>query len=193
MGFLTVMGYVMTFNEYKTHINCYKKAGLLQFANLFKKYKDINIPKEKLHWGEEIEYHLYSFREDENLVLISCDAPAILKKYSELEEAGEKFDFKMLPEFGSWMLEATPNLPYGAYSEGENLLVSAKSIKLRRSQLQKILDDYKSEVQEGTDHLDKGQDNLYVMSTATVPNMGSKGNMTSFDAEDKARYEEAYE
>ena len=30
------------------------------------------------------------------------------------------------------------------------------------------------------------------MSTAAVPNMGSKGNITSFDATDKAKYEEAY-
>jgi hypothetical protein len=192
MGFLTVLGYVMTFNEYKAHINCYKKAGLLQFANLFKKYKDIKISKENLHWGEEIEYHLYSFREEEDLVLISCDAPAVLKKYSDLTEAGENFDFKMLPEYGSWMLEATPLIPYGAYNDPENLLCCAKSIKLRRSQLEKILNDYKKETALGTDHLDKGQDNLYVLSTAAVPNMGAKNSMTSFDETDKARYEEAY-
>ena len=82
MGFLTVLGYVMTYNEYKEHINCYKKAGLIQFKNLFNKHKSQKIEEKNLHWGEEIEYHIFSFREKDDMVLISCDAPAILEKYA---------------------------------------------------------------------------------------------------------------
>ena len=181
----------MTFNEYKEHINCYKKAGLLQFQNLFKRYKDIKINKENLHWGEEIEYHLYSFREEENLVLISADCSGLLEKYNELTEGGEKFDFKMLPEFGNWMIEATPLIPYGAYDKAENLLCCVQSIKLRREQLEKILKTFTKE-KEGAEHLDKGQDNLWLVSTGSVPNMGSKGNVTSFDMTEKNKYDEAY-
>ena len=105
--------------------------------------------------------------------------------------AGEKFDFNLLPEFGSWMIEATPRIPYGAYDKGENLLACIQSIKLRRTQLEKILMTFTKEM-EGADHLDKGQDNLWLVSTGSVPNMGSKGNVTSFDVSDKVRYDEAY-
>jgi hypothetical protein len=83
MGFFTTLGYLMTYNEYKEHVNCYKKAGLKQFENLIKAHRDRKIDKKDLHWGEEIEYHLYSFRENENLVLLSCDCQEILERFEE--------------------------------------------------------------------------------------------------------------
>jgi len=73
MGFFTTLGHLLTYNDYKNHTKCYKKAGLIQFSNLIKAHRDRKINAEDLHWGEEIEYHLYSFREDEHLVLLSCD------------------------------------------------------------------------------------------------------------------------
>ena len=75
MGFLSINGYIMTYAEYKKHIKCYKKAGLLQYVQLYKRHKDRFIQAEHLHWGEEIEYQLYSFDEESNFVMLSCDAP----------------------------------------------------------------------------------------------------------------------
>lgn len=34
----------------------------------------------------------------------------------------EKPDFKLMPEFGNWMIEAVPTDPYGAYSDPDQLL-----------------------------------------------------------------------
>jgi hypothetical protein len=31
----------------------------------------------------------------------------------------EPADFKLLPEFGNWMIEAVPNQPYGSYIDPE--------------------------------------------------------------------------
>jgi len=59
MGFLTVNGMLMTYDEYKHKIKCYNALGLMQFANLYNIYKDRFIEEKDLHWGEEIEYHLY--------------------------------------------------------------------------------------------------------------------------------------
>jgi hypothetical protein len=81
MGFFTTLGYLMTYNEYKEHVKCYKRAGLIQFTNLIKAHRDRNIEAKDLHWGEEIEYHLYSFREDQNLVLLSCDCNELLERF----------------------------------------------------------------------------------------------------------------
>jgi len=41
-----------------------------------------------------------------------------------MEELTEqkKPDFKLLPEFGNWMIEAVPTDPYGAYGDPTQLL-----------------------------------------------------------------------
>ena len=49
---------------------------------------------------------------------------------SEEDQEG-KPDFKLLPEFGNWMIEAVPTEPYGAYSDPEQLLACAGKIKNR--------------------------------------------------------------
>lgn len=59
MGFLTVNGMLMTYDEYKHKTRCYNALGMMQFANLYNIYKDRQIDVNDLHWGEEIEYHLY--------------------------------------------------------------------------------------------------------------------------------------
>ena len=38
------------------------------------------------------------------------------KAIEELTQRG-KPDFKLMPEFGNWMIEAVPTDPYGAYSD----------------------------------------------------------------------------
>ena len=52
----------MTYEEHKELIGKYKAQGILQFIKLFETYKDKRV--EKLHWGEEIEYHLYSIKQN---------------------------------------------------------------------------------------------------------------------------------
>jgi|LakMenE18May11ns_1017448.scaffolds.fasta_scaffold8491940_1 hypothetical protein len=56
MGFLSVNGFLMTYEEYKHWQVRYKRHGLMQFCKLYSVHKDRQIKKEDLHWGEEIEY-----------------------------------------------------------------------------------------------------------------------------------------
>ena len=135
MGFLTVNGNLMTYDEYKHLINLYRAHGIMQFMKLWNVHKDRQIELENLHWGEEIEYKLYKFDEENQKVLLSCDADAIIddftaqsalyevsdtqteeesKAFQELTDM-EKPDFKLLPEFGNWMIEAVPTDPYDTY------------------------------------------------------------------------------
>lgn len=40
MGFLTVNGMLMTYDEYKNKIKCYNRLGMHQFSQLYKQHKD---------------------------------------------------------------------------------------------------------------------------------------------------------
>jgi hypothetical protein len=70
---------------------------------------------ENLHWGEEIEYHLYSLDKDKHTVKLCCDAQQILKSLNS--EQQKTNGFKLMPEFGEWMLEAVPSEPYNTYQD----------------------------------------------------------------------------
>lgn len=124
MGFLTMNGMLMTYDEYKNKIKCYNRLGMHQFSQLYKAHKDRQIPQEALHWGEEIEYHLYHLCHETQSVKLACDAREIIQQFKALTESGEQAEpsFKLLPEFGNWMIEAVPAQPYGTYSDPEQLL-----------------------------------------------------------------------
>lgn len=137
MGFLTVseFGHLVTYDEYKHLINLYRAQGILQFIKLYNAHKDREIAPENLHWGEEIEYKLYQFDSESKEVKLACDADDIIQDFTTqsdllntfsdvpaeqrgiLMDMAEKPDFKLMPEFGNWMLEAVPTDPYGSYED----------------------------------------------------------------------------
>ena len=81
MGFLTVNGHLMTYDEYKQVINLYRAHGILQFMKIYNVHKDRQIAPENLHWGEEIEYKLYKFDDQNQKVQLSCDADDIIQDF----------------------------------------------------------------------------------------------------------------
>ena len=145
MGFLKDLGFVMTYNEYKEFIAKYKQKGIMEFIGVWNAYKDKRLSKEDLHWGEEIEYHMYTFKEEDNRVALSCDAVQIIQKFDrpsvERNEDGllpwekdplEQLDFRLMPEFGQWMLEAIPANPYGPTMCPSEILSCFNKMKFRR-------------------------------------------------------------
>ena len=143
MGFLTVNGVLMTYDEYKHLQNRYKLHGLMQFVKLYNVHKDRQIDAADLHWGEEIEYHMYAFNDQYKTVQLSCDGDDVIEEFNndseglssfdadiagDIDEPEFKADFKLLPEFGNWMIEAVPLEPYGAYSDPEQLLACKDKI-----------------------------------------------------------------
>jgi glutamate--cysteine ligase catalytic subunit len=133
-----------------------------------------------LHWGEEVEYHLYSIDETERVVKLSCDASDILFNFNrDLAKNQEKPDFKLLPEFGNWMIEAVPSAPYGSCADPVQLLSCRTKINNRRKILQKILKNH-------------GDGTIKIASTATPLILGTPHSMTSQDPEMKKRIEQAY-
>jgi len=108
---------------------------------LYNVHKDRFIEIEDLHWGEEIEYKLYKFDDANQSVKLSCDADEIITDFTTQSAVFENFDdtdeetkaiealtemekpdFKLLPEFGNWMIEAVPTDPYSTYHCPNSLL-----------------------------------------------------------------------
>ena len=119
---------------------------------LYNLHKDREIAPEDLHWGEEMEYMLYKFEEEDKQALLSCDANDIITEFTALAQVFEGFDnneneedrkameeltemekpnFKLLPEYGNWMIEAVPTVPYGAYGDPTQLLSCKEKISYR--------------------------------------------------------------
>jgi hypothetical protein len=118
MGFLSVNGFLMTYEEYKHWQVRYKRHGLMQFCKLYNTHKSRFIPEKDLHWGEEIEYSLYFFEEDHKRVRLACDASKIITIFNEANQGStDPNAFALLPEYGNWMIEAVPARPYGSYSD----------------------------------------------------------------------------
>lgn len=120
----------MTYDEYKDKQDMFRKHGLLQFIKLFQIHKDRQIDEADLHWGEEIEYHLYKFDQNNQTVQLSCDGDVLIEQLNKILDDGsqDKPDFKLLPEFGNWMIEAVPTYAYGPYSDPDHLLVCRDKI-----------------------------------------------------------------
>lgn len=85
MGFLTINGMLMTYDEYKGKVECYKTLGLRQYAKLHHAFQEKQIEPQSLHWGEEIEYHLYSLDHKNKQVKLCCDAQGILKSLENVD------------------------------------------------------------------------------------------------------------
>ena len=74
MGYLTVIGKMLTYSEYKPFIEKYKQHGLNQFLKIYDAHKNKFIEVEDLHWGEEIEYSLFYFDINSSKVKLVNDA-----------------------------------------------------------------------------------------------------------------------
>ena len=71
MGYLTIHGHLLTYEEYKDRIANYKLHGLNQFLSIYNSHKDRQIEEADLHWGEEIEYSVFQFNHEGKALLFS--------------------------------------------------------------------------------------------------------------------------
>lgn len=131
MGFLSVNGFLMTYDEYKQWQERYKHHGLMQFVKLYSVHKDRQIKQEDLHWGEEIEYQMFNIDPDTRQVKLACDASHLIQSFNNMNKEEKHFDFALLPEFGNWMIEAVPSEPYKTYSDPDHLLSCTLKLKQR--------------------------------------------------------------
>ena len=150
MGFLSVEGKAIPYDESKKIIPYIKEHGITQFLNLFALHKDRRIAESNLHYGDELEYSVFHLDHvkrqaklyDGVIELLRCD-----KLDSE--------HFGIHPEFGSWMVELVPKKPYHKITR-HSLEQMANSMLIRRHALNEALTKY----------------GLLMVSATSVPNLG---------------------
>ncbi|XP_034939693.1 glutamate--cysteine ligase catalytic subunit [Chelonus insularis] len=130
MGLLTE-GEPLSWEETKKLSEHVKKHGIIQFINLYKKLRDRQ--GDVLKWGDEVEYMIIKFDDNNKTAKLSLRSDEILAKLNEKEEA-DPSGVKCLwrPEFGAYMIESTPGQPYGGLSAHFNIVEA--NMKYRRQE-----------------------------------------------------------
>ncbi|KAI8819320.1 glutamate-cysteine ligase-domain-containing protein [Fimicolochytrium jonesii] len=131
MGLLS-LGTPLPWEEARKHADHVRKHGIIQFLNIWNRIKTRR--KDHLLWGDEIEYVVVHYDEENKQPRVSLRAHDVLEKLQALEmdaiAKGEVFESSWKPEYGRYMLEGTPGLPYG-YTLEDTLAVE-ESMRRRR-------------------------------------------------------------
>ncbi|CAD6191449.1 unnamed protein product [Caenorhabditis auriculariae] len=138
MGLLAE-GTPLSWEETIQYIDYIKRHGIAQFVNLYHKLKFRE--RSELKWGDEVEYTIVKFDDENKKVRVSCRASQLLKKLKSEEERnnslGRPNKFLWTPEFGAYMIEGTPGSPYGGLLECFSHV--EEDMKLRRKDIQRLL------------------------------------------------------
>uniref|UniRef100_A0A6A7G5Y0 Glutamate--cysteine ligase n=2 Tax=Hirondellea gigas TaxID=1518452 RepID=A0A6A7G5Y0_9CRUS len=144
MGLLSV-GTPLAWEDSLEFLQYVKKHGVLQFINKWKRLK--TRANDSFLWGDEVEYITFYLPKDQKISRISLNGSQLmdnLTKRLELlqKQTNKSTPVKFLPEYGSFMIEATPGAPYGSYSSDLRLVEA--NMRLRRELVESILgeDEY---------------------------------------------------
>jgi glutamate--cysteine ligase catalytic subunit len=166
MGFLSVQGGVLTYNQYKSKIEQYKKHGLRQFVSIYKAHKSRSIPLKELKWGEEMEYQIYAQDQQEGTLALSNRGPELIQLFNSSKQGG-KSGIMLMPEFGAWMIEAVPSKPYDSLVDPAVLLSCESKLHLRREVLNEFCE----------------KNGVQMVSLPNAPSLGTENHITIDDAE----------
>merc|ERR1712147_8806 len=139
MGVLTV-GRPLSWEEALPHLRYVRDHGVLQFINHYRKYE--HITKDALYYGDEIEYGLFALRAGGVALSLRGAAVRATLNARELEERRaipESGKVTWHPEYGSWMVESTPAVPYSGFTDDLRRVDS--TIRSRRARLLAALED----------------------------------------------------
>ena len=138
MGFLAV-GAPFDWHDSREDgiIEYIRKHGVEQFLIMWDKVK--NIDNKELKWGDETEYGVFVADEKNGDVKLSLRGAEILAdlQSQELERNAESTGCAWVPEYGSWMVEGTPDRPYSSYAS--DLVTVENNMRLRRARLLSVL------------------------------------------------------
>eukprot|EP00588_Corethron_pennatum_P017717 CAMPEP_0194304804 /NCGR_PEP_ID=MMETSP0171-20130528/2425_1 /TAXON_ID=218684 /ORGANISM="Corethron pennatum, Strain L29A3" /LENGTH=821 /DNA_ID=CAMNT_0039056163 /DNA_START=130 /DNA_END=2591 /DNA_ORIENTATION=- len=138
MGLLKV-GKPKSFAESKTDLTYVRLAGVRQFISTYNRVK--TLTNDELLWGEEVEYGIFSIDKQSKKIKLSLRAKEVMDKLNENERSHSHRSegCNWVPEYGAWMIEATPGRPYTGFTN--DLLRVEPNMRLRRSRLLTVLHD----------------------------------------------------
>ncbi|PVG00389.1 putative gamma-glutamylcysteine synthetase [Serendipita vermifera] len=141
MGLLA-LGTPLTWEEAFKYAHHVRTHGISQLLNIWQRYKDRS--GDKLYWGDEIEYMVVAFDEQERDARLSLRQSEILHKLSnvcnDLSSGPRNAAVPVFhPEYGRYMLESTPGEPYNG--SVDDLLSVECNMRFRRALAKKHLKD----------------------------------------------------
>ena len=137
MGLLSQMGETLSYEKSKQLFQEIKQNGLIQFLKLYQKFHLKKLANPPVLWGDEIEFHIINLNPKTKEAKIQCDISYVYKKFTEIAEK-ETQEFEIQPEYGAWMLETVPNLPFKYCCD---LIPVIKNMAIRREVIQSILNE----------------------------------------------------
>lgn len=132
MGLLKV-GVPQPWEKSKKNLNYVREAGVRQFISTYERVKDLR--GDELLWGDEVEYGVFVLDDENKKIRLSLRAKEIMDNLNANEaiHTHENEGCNWVPEYGGWMIEATPSRPYTGYST--DLLRVERNMRLRRKRL----------------------------------------------------------
>ena len=137
MGLLSQLGETLSYEDSKKLFQEIKQKGLIQFLKLYHKFHLKKLANPPVLWGDEIEFHIINLNPKTKEAKIQCDISYIYKKFAEINEK-ETQEFEIQPEYGAWMLETVPNLPFKYCCD---LVPVIKNMAIRREVIQSLLNE----------------------------------------------------
>ena len=154
MGLLS-KGTPLSWEQSRVYHDYVKRHGILQFLNIYQamagRENDIFL------WGDEVEHMIVRIDPHTNTATIALRAPEVLAQLEALtlqqQQSGGEWNAHFVPEYGRYMVEATPARPYGGYTA--DLRMVEPNMRLRRQMVQQLL-----------------QPNEYIMTLTAFPLLG---------------------
>jgi glutamate--cysteine ligase catalytic subunit len=112
MGYLKVTGFPLSFKDLQKIKSYIKKHGIIQFINLYRNFSPLKLEDDSANkWGDETEHHIIYWdhkASEAKLLVNACDFRDVFNMFKN------KTKTQLQPEYGSWMLEATPANPFAS-------------------------------------------------------------------------------
>lgn len=113
MGLLA-LGTPLSWHESRGYNDHVRNEGISQLLAVFKAASKRD--KDALYWGDEVEYMMIEYDDTKRNAMLDVDHDFILHSLNTDDLATcDANDVHFHPEYGRFMLEATPNKPYAGY------------------------------------------------------------------------------
>jgi len=138
MGLLKV-GVPKSWDDSKKDLEYIRKAGVRQFISTYNRVKDLK--GDELLWGDEVEYGIFHIDPETKKVRLSLRAKEVMDELNRKEAVHSQISegCNWVPEYGAWMVEATPSRPYTGFST--DLLRVERNMRLRRKRILTVLNE----------------------------------------------------
>lgn len=158
MGLL-VVGTPLPWYEARNYSDYIRNEGIEQLLQVFKfSSKRDNDP---LLWGDELEYMMIELDPLNKNAMVDVRHDNILTQLNTtLKYLCQKFDVEFHPEYGRYMLEATPMSPYNGLKFDQNFVET--NMRSRRLIANDLLSKY-----------NKGNEKFVTLSLTSFPRLGS--------------------